>query len=163
MRRTIIIFAIIILLSSSACAHKNTVLMPNHNFKTYKTAYIEILPQDEFNLGTEIIKELSDLGLDVNMKVAPTNPGPTDMLVKYSYDDGWDMAKYLKSFQVFFFDAKTTSLIASFSYHLEGNYAGTEARVQSAFDDFRKEAGLPPNNNRPKIETRIETFDPSRK
>ncbi|MGA2192740.1 MAG: hypothetical protein ABSG42_05100, partial [Nitrospirota bacterium] len=59
--------------------------------------------------------------------------------------------KYLKSFQVFFFDAQTTSLIANFSYHLDGNYYSPEGRVQSAFDDFRKEAALPPNLHRPKI------------
>jgi len=149
MKKLLVLMALAILLASG-CAHKNVVMSHNHDFKTYKTAYIEILPQDEFNLGTHIIQEMSDLGFEARISSAPSAPTPTDLLVKYSYDDGWDFGKYLKSYQVFFFDARTTSLVASISYHLDNaTIVGTEARIAGGFDDFRKEAGLPPHPKRP--------------
>ena len=125
------------------CVSNHAMLMPNKDFKQYKTAYIEILPVDEFNLGAAIIYELGDMGLEVINKPLPPNPLSTDMRVNYSYTSGWDLAKYLKSFQIFFMDAQTNSIIASSSYHLEGNWARTDTRITSAFNELRKKLGLP--------------------
>lgn len=139
--KTIFLTAILISILTG-CASNHAMVMPNKDFKQYKAAYIEILPVDEFNLGSAIIYELGDMGLEVINKPLPPNPSTTDMKVKYSYTTGWDLAKYLKSFQIIFMDAQTDSIVANIAYRLEGNWAGTDTRIASAFDNLRTKLGL---------------------
>ena len=130
---------LMLVLFLSACATKKVFMAPNNNFRQYQNAYVEFLPVDEFNLGPVIVAELSSLGLNVYSKPLPAEPSALDLQVKYTYLTGWDLAKYLQSFQVFFLDAKTGLVVASLSYRLVGNWAGTEGRIKAGFEEFRNQ------------------------
>ena len=130
---------LMLVLFLSACATKKVFMAPNNNFRQYQNAYVEFLPVDEFNLGPVIVAELSSLGLNVYGKPLPAESSALDLQVKYTYLTGWDLAKYLQSFQVFFLDAKTGLVVASLSYRLVGNWAGTEGRIKAGFEEFRNQ------------------------
>ena len=148
--------SVLILLASliiSGCVTNQAMLMPAKDFKQYKDAYIKILPKDNFNLGSRIIQELSDIGLQVKMIDIPEGqsydslkPTNKSMIVQYSYITSWDFTPYLRSFQIFFYDAHDYTLIANISYHLMGNLGNTEMRYRAAFNEFRKQLGLPPKH-----------------
>lgn len=149
-------FLFFVVLAFCGCATKQALIMPDKDFKQYKTAYIEILPIDQFNIGAAIIYQLSDLGLQVKNTAAPANPSDTDMKVKYSYTQGWDLDKYLHSFHIIFSDALTDSIIASVSYRLNGNWARTETRIRDAFDELRIKIGAKPTQKEKPAEVRSE-------
>ena len=58
-----LILCFILLLFVGCVGNNHAILMPGKNFMQYKTAYIQLLPVDEFNLGTAIIQELGDIGM----------------------------------------------------------------------------------------------------
>lgn len=115
------------------CATNQAMVMPNKDFRQYKTAYVEILKVDEFNLGPSIIQEMGSLGIEVI-----NNPSSVDMKVSYSYTRGWDLGGYLKSFQITFIDAKDDSIIASSANRLNGNWRTAQGRIKAAFKKLRK-------------------------
>lgn len=132
------------------CAINQSTISPNKDFKEYKYAYIKILPKDNFNLGSRIIQELTDMGLQVKMLDIPEGQSYDSlkltnkaMIVQYSYITSWDFNIYLRSFQIFFYDAQDYTLIANISYQLIGNLGNTEMRYRAAFNEFRKQLGLP--------------------
>lgn len=147
MKRITLFF--ILLLLSSCVGNNHAMIMPDKNFMQYKTAYIELLSVDEFNLGTAIIQELGDMGLQAVNKPKPPNPLTTDMYIKYSYLTGWDLAKYLQSFQIMFLDAQTDIVIATVSHKLVGNWAADDIRIASAFNELRAKLGLPKSKRTP--------------
>jgi hypothetical protein len=72
-------------------------------------------------------------------------PGDTDLVIKYSYDSGWDMTKYLQAFQFQFIDAYNGKIVASTSFRSRGLWLGVrDERLERAFNDLRKKNGLPP-------------------
>jgi hypothetical protein len=129
-----------------SCASVSTLQPPaaDKGLKNYKRAYIEALPHDEFQIYQALLFELSDMGIEV--VAAPfRNPTETDLLVKYSFDSGWDITKYLKAFRLEFIDATTTRVIASTSYRSTGIWLGVrDSRLESAFNDLRAKHGFPP-------------------
>jgi hypothetical protein len=142
MKWLFLVFAAAMLLSG--CVNLSTQIMPGQEFKQYKAAYIEPHNEDEFNLVSAISFELSDMGLKVFGKPFET-PSDTDMLVRFSYFDSWDLKKYLKSFQIHFMNAKTGSIIASSSYESNGLWQGArDGRLEAAFNDLRQKLGYPP-------------------
>ena len=141
--RILLIMSVVALLSG--CATNQAFVMPDKNFKNYKTAYVEVLQIDEFNLGTFIITELSDMGLQVvNKRVSDSELG-TSMIVRYSYTTGWDLTKYMKSYQVLFLDAQTEAIIANIAYRSTGIWIGNEARKVQGFNELRSKLGLSPS------------------
>jgi hypothetical protein len=137
-------FLLLIVISILAgCATNQSFVMPNKDFRQYKTAYVEIISPDQFNLGPAIVYELGDMGFQVVNKPAPTNPSSTDMTVRYSYTTGWDLSKYLHSFQIVFSDAQTDAIIANIAYRLNGAWVRSDARITDAFNEFRKKLGFP--------------------
>ena len=124
------------------CAHVQTNIMPNENFLDYKAAYIEIQPKDEFNIASAITYQLTDMGMEVLAKKVPDNPPKDSLLVKYTYEDGWDFTIYLKSFQIMFTNAASGKVIANISYHLTGIWVGSQTRIIDAFNDFRRKLGI---------------------
>ncbi|MBI5205413.1 MAG: hypothetical protein HZA11_10900 [Nitrospirae bacterium] len=138
------IFLLLIAISIlSGCATNQSFIMPNKDFKQYKAAYVEIISPDQFNLGPAIIYELSDMGLQVINKPAPSSPLLTDMKVKYSYTQAWDLSPYLYSFQIVFADAQTDAVVANIVYRLSGQWVRSNARITDAFNEFREKLGLP--------------------
>lgn len=137
-------FLLLITLSIlSGCATNQSFVTPNKDFRQYKTAYIEIISPDKYNLGTAIVYELSDMGFQVVNKPAPASPLATDMKVKYSYTAEWDLSTYLHSFQIVFADAQTDAVVANIAYRLSGNWVRSDARITDAFNEFRKKLGFP--------------------
>jgi len=126
---------------ASGCAASQAQVMQGADFKRYKTAYVEALENDEYNLYGEIVAELMRLGLEV-AGGAPTKPVSTDLLVKYTFRGGWNAGqlRYPKEFQVVFMDALSNRVVAA-----AGNSAGTgpsgESRVKSAFRELRRQLG----------------------
>jgi hypothetical protein len=130
----------------SACVAVSTFQPTNQetNLKHYKRAYIEPLSADEFQLYQALLFELTDMGMEV--VAAPfKQPSRADLLVKYSFDAGWDMTKYLKAFRFEFIDATTSRLVASTSYRSTGLWLGVrDRRLEAAFNDLRAKHGFPP-------------------
>ncbi len=126
----------------AGCAHVDTRVMPNENFLEYKKAYVEMQPRDEFNIASAITYQLSEMGLQVFSREPPEDQAKESLLVKYTYEDGWDFTIYLKSFQILFTNADSGKVIASISYHMKGIWVGSQTRIVDAFNDFRKKLGL---------------------
>lgn len=122
----------------------NTFVAPNADLKQYKTAYVEMLKQDEFNLGAAIMAQMMDMGFNVKQAPLPSEVVATDLLVKYDYYDGWDMRKYMKNFSVNIFDAKTNVVLVNSRYDLTGIWRGETFRINYTFNDIRIKAGYPP-------------------
>lgn len=145
-----LILILLVSLIISGCAINQSTIAPNKDLKEYKHAYIKILPKDNFNLGSRIIQELTDIGLQVKMIDIPEGQSYDSLkitnnalIVQYSYVTSWDFTIYLRSFQIFFYDAQDYTLIANISYQLIGNLGNTEMRYRAAFNEFRKQLGLP--------------------
>jgi hypothetical protein len=134
----------LLLLMVSGCARIQSQVMPGTLITQYKTAYIEPIKEDEFNLYPVISWELADMGLKVVGIPVPENPLATDMLVKYSYVAGWDIQRYLRSFQVQFIDARNKSVVASTAYFKLGLFTSQASRLEAAFNDLRYKLNLPP-------------------
>ena len=111
--------------------------------KEYKNVYLQNLPEDEFNVGSKIGQSMTGLGYVMFEKNRPDDPGATDLLVKYSYFDSWDLNKYLKSFQVKFIDARSDKVVATIDYHKNGIWGGSDGRVPDAFNYCRPYFGWP--------------------
>jgi hypothetical protein len=142
MKQFLLLISIILVMSG--CARIQSNVMPNIVITQYKTAYIEPLKEDEFNLFPSISWELADMGCKVVGTPVPENPLPTDMLVKYSYIGGWDIQRYLRGFQVQFIDAQNKNVVASTSYFKLGLYTSQASRLEDAFNDLRSKLNLPP-------------------
>ncbi|HBG04544.1 MAG: hypothetical protein A2075_10325 [Geobacteraceae bacterium GWC2_58_44] len=139
----VMMFSFIVLLTGCT-GTVNTVITPNADLKQYKTAYVEMLQQDEFNLGAAIMAHMMSMGFVVKHAPLPNDVLTTDLLVKYSYYDGWDMVKYMKNFSVNFSDAKTNAVLLNSRYNLPGATRGETFRINYTFNDIRIKAGYPP-------------------
>lgn len=138
------ILLVLLTLMLSCCAVNKALVIPSKDFKSYKTAYVELLSEDEFNLGTFITYELSDMGFQVANKRI-TAPDVTDMIVRYSYWRSWDFIFYLKKYQVVFLDAQTETIIASLEYDSLGVWMSTRYRQIQGFNELRSKLGYPPS------------------
>lgn len=139
-------FILALLLSFlSGCATVRTEVVGGGDLKNYKRAHVEALAEDEFQIYGALFSELTDMG----MRVVATpfkEPEGTDLLVKYTYDSGWDMTRYLQSFQFQFVDAKTGRVIAIQSYKSRGLWLGVrDGRLKAAFNELRAKNGYPPS------------------
>ena len=87
-------FVLIVCMLSFSCASVSTIqpVAAGKGLKDHKRAYIEALANDEFQLYQALLFELTDMGIEV--VAAPfKEPLPSDLLVKYSFDSGWDLTK----------------------------------------------------------------------
>jgi len=140
---SVIMFSLLMMLAGCT-GSVNTVVKPNTDLKKYKTAYVDMLMKDEFNLGAAIMAHMTGMGFMVKQAPLPSNATETDLLVKYDYYDGWDMRKYLKNFSINIFDAKTNTLLLNSRYDLTGIWRGEEFRINYTFNDIRIKTGYPP-------------------
>jgi len=122
----------------------NTIVKPNTDLKKYKTAYVDMLMKDEFNLGAAIMAHMTGMGFVVKQAPVPSDATEADLLVKYDYCDGWDMRRYMKNFSISVFDAKTNALLLNSRYALTGIWRGEEFRINYTFNDIRINTGYSP-------------------
>jgi hypothetical protein len=118
--------------------------MPDTQLPHYKTAYLEPMQQDEFNITPAVAWELADMGLKVKLQAVPANPLETDLLVKLSYIGGWDIQRYLRGFDMQLVAAKDRAMLASVSYFKLGLFVSQASRMEDAFNDLRGKLHFPP-------------------
>jgi hypothetical protein len=131
---------IVAALAAGGCAHIHAQVSPNTDVKQWKSAYLQPLAQDEFNMASFITNELHAMDVEVFLRPEPEQPQAGDVLVRYDYYDGWDMGKYLKSFQIRFLEPSSEKLLASVDYRFNGNLRDSNHRVMDAFKKLREEA-----------------------
>ncbi len=127
-----------------SCVTVNTDMSSDMDIKGYKRAYIERHPVDEFQMYQALFWEMNDMG---KMVVNSPFDDPTehDLLVRFSYDDGWDMTKYLRSFQFQLIAAKSGRVLTSTYYRSSGVWRGVrDGRLEDAFNDLRSKLGYEP-------------------
>jgi len=139
MKRLITILIGILVLLLSSCATNHALVMPGKDFKSYKTAHVELLSTDEFNLGSFITYEVSDMGFQI------VNKQTAEMLIRYSYWRSWDFVFYLKKYQVIFLDAKTETIIANLEHDAVGVWISARSRQIEGFNELRSKLGYPPS------------------
>ena len=133
----------------TGCATVRTDTVGGGDLKNYKRAYLEAQAEDEFQIYGALFSELTDMGMQV--VAAPfKEPEGTDLLVKYTYDGGWDITRYLQSFQFQFIDAKTGRVVVVQSYKSRGLWLGVrDGRLKAAFNELRAKNGYPPSKQFP--------------
>ena len=133
----------------AGCATVRTDVVGGGDLRNYKRAYVEAQAEDEFQIYGALFSELTDMGMQVI--AAPfKEPEGTDLLVKYTYDAGWDITRYLQSFQFQFVDAKTGRVVAIQSYKSRGLWLGVrDGRLKAAFNELRAKNGYPPSKQFP--------------
>ena len=128
----------------TGCATVQTEVVGTGDLKNYKRVHIEALAEDEFQIYGALFTELTDMGMQV-LATPFREPSSTDVVVKYTYDGGWDMTRYLQSFQFQFVDAKTGRVVAVQSYKSRGLWLGVrDGRLKTAFNELRAKNGYPP-------------------
>lgn len=133
------------LLALSGCVSMHTDAIGNGNLKNYKRAYIQALTKDEFQIYSALAFEMNDMGMEV-VATPYTLPKETDLIVKYSYEEGWDFTPYLQSFQFQFIDAKSGRILTTQSYKSRGIWHGVrDGRLEAAFNELREKNGFPPS------------------
>ena len=138
------LFIMLIIMFLTGCAPSiKSTLMPNVKLTDYKSAYIQSIPNDEFNLQSKIMTQLSKMGLQVIDKPKPDLPINTDMLVNYSFHGDWDFGYYLQAFQIRFLDAKTSAVLGIIDFDRHGNFGyEPDERISDAFNDFKHVMGM---------------------
>ena len=143
-RSSLISFVLVCLVIMAGCVTIRTDVVGNGDLKKFKRAYVEALVEDEFQIYGALFSELSDMGMEV-VATSFKEPREADLLVKYTYDAGWDFSRYLKSFQFQFIDAVTGRVVAAQSYRSGGIWLGTrDRRLKAAFNELRAKNGYPP-------------------
>lgn len=145
--KTHLLLITLILVFLSSCrvsGNVNTVVTIDTDIKKYKIAYIRLLKNDEFNLGSAIINHISNMGIAAEIAPVPDDVTDENLIVRYSYKGDVDISKYLKSFNIQFYTAKSKKLLVHTSYHLTGNWRDTQYRINYTFNDIRIKLGLSP-------------------
>ncbi|MDY0037701.1 MAG: hypothetical protein RBS05_17460 [Zoogloea oleivorans] len=133
----------------AGCANVRTEVTGGGDLKNYKRAYVEALVEDEFQIYGALFSELTDMGMAV-VATPIKEPAETDLIVKYAYDSGWDMTRYLQSFQFQFIEAKTGRVVTIQSYKSRGLWLGVrDGRLKTAFNELRAKNGYPPSKQFP--------------
>lgn len=133
----------------AGCANVQTQVIGDTNLKSYKRAHVEALVKDEFQIYGALVVELADMGMQV-VATPFKDPEDTDLLVKYTYASGWDMSRYLQSFQIQMIEAKTGRVVAVQSFASRGIWLGVrDGRLKAAFNEMRAKNGYPPSRQFP--------------
>ncbi|MES2611494.1 MAG: hypothetical protein V4679_14705 [Pseudomonadota bacterium] len=139
----------LVLVFLAGCANVQTQVMTGSDLKSYKRVHVEALAKDEFQVYGALVVEFADMGMQV-VATPFKDPEDTDLLVKYTYTSGWDMARYLQSVQFQMIDAKTGRVVAVQSFASRGIWLGVrDGRLKTAFNEMRAKNGYPPSRQFP--------------
>ncbi|WOB10753.1 hypothetical protein [Piscinibacter gummiphilus] len=117
--------------------------------KSYKQVFIEQPAEDKWAIYPALFAELTDMGMVVVGKPF-SDPKETDLIVKFSYETGWDLTQYLHSFQFQFIEAQSGRIVALQSFHSKGIWLGVrDGRLKAAFNELREKNGYPPTKQFP--------------
>ncbi len=126
------------LIAISGCATSSGVIVnPAVKHVDYKTVYVVTHGDNSADMDANLQRELLRHGLSVSSGHDGGAPAGTQLIAKYADDWKWDMAMYLRSFDVMLFDGSTNTLLASGHWKnstLHGFY-GSEKVVAKVVDD----------------------------
>ena len=127
----------------SGCATLQTQNIQPGGLRAYKRVYVEPPPDDEFQVTSALIVELSNMGFEIS-GMPIVSPTDNDLLVTLKPVGGWDMTRYLQSLQIRFIAAKSGRLVSSSSFYSKGLWRGVkDERLKAIFNDIRKKNGYP--------------------
>jgi len=99
------------------CAtHSGVIVNPSITKARYQSAYVVVHGDRSSDMDANLQKELLRHGLSVTVGPETNSTGDAQLIVRYADDWKWDMAMYLRSFDVMFFDAHTKVLLATGSW-----------------------------------------------
>ena len=135
------VFAVLLL---TGCSTFRNESVGNVDFKSYKRVFIEPNPSDEFGIYQGIFWEMKDIGL--TPVAEPSNPAkPGDLKISFISEGGWDLTRYLQSFQINFIDVINNQVMMTHSFYAKLAFLGVrDRRLEAAFDEIRSKNGLPP-------------------
>lgn len=150
-RRTLLLALSVAFLSGCASTPgtslQTSVLRPDI-LKDYKQAYIEIVGEDEFQVGAALTIEMTDIGLEV-LADPPQNKDRV-LRVRAMPIGGWDLSRYLQSLQIQLSSAATGKVEVTTHFRSNGLWMGArDKRLKLAFNDLRSKLGLPPSTQFP--------------
>lgn len=149
-RRALIMGAVLV---TSGCASTpstslQTSVLRDTPLKDYKQAFIEIVGEDEFQVGAALVIEFSDMGLEVLADPPAQKEGV--LRVRATPIGGWDLSRYLQSLQLQLSSAATGRVEATTHFRSNGVWMGArDKRLKLAFNDLRAKLQLPPSKQFP--------------
>lgn len=149
-RRALIMGAIFVTTgcASTPSTSLQTSVLRDAPLKDYKQAFIEIVGEDEFQVGAALVIEVSDMGLEVLADPPVQKDGV--LRVRATPIGGWDLSRYLQSLQLQLSSAATGRVEATTHFRSNGVWMGArDKRLKLAFNDLRAKLGLPPSKQFP--------------
>ena len=105
------------LLATGCATTMNVVVNPSEEGKSYSTAFVVTHGGKSVDMDTSFTGALQKHGLKVLQGETKPANGAADMVVVYDDTWRWDLAMYLLSLNVQFYDGKTGSLLAESQWH----------------------------------------------
>lgn len=134
--------------ASTPSTSLQTSVLRDAPLKDYKQAFIEIVGEDEFQVGAALVIEVSDMGLEVLADPPVQKEGV--LRVRATPIGGWDLSRYLQSLQLQLSSAATGRVEATTHFRSNGVWMGArDKRLKLAFNDLRAKLGLPPSKQFP--------------
>jgi hypothetical protein len=132
--------ALVVLVAGSltGCAtHSDVIVNPSITKLHYQSAYVVVHGDRSSDMDANLQKELLRHGLSVTVGPETSSTGDAQLIVRYADDWKWDMAMYLRKFDVMVFDAHSKTLLASGSWKNSAmhGFHGSEKVVAQVVDE----------------------------
>ena len=130
-------FAIAVLTIAGCATSSGVIVNPAVKHVEYKTVYVVTHGNNSADMDANLQRELLRHGLSVTAGQDGGAPAGTQLIAKYADDWKWDVAMYLRSYDVMLFDGSTNTLLANGSWKnstFHGFY-GSEKVVAKVVDD----------------------------
>lgn len=134
----------LLVLYLSACATSSQVLVqPSTNaaVRSYHSAYLVIHGGSSSDMDANIERALLKSGFSVTTGSASEPPASAQLVVRYVDDWKWDMAMYLRSFDLMIYDGRSNVLLADGSWRnsvLHGFYSADKVVDQVVGNTVKK-------------------------
>jgi len=126
------------LFSVGGCATTSGVVVsPQALHPDYRTVYIVVHGDNSSDMDANMQKEFLRHGFLVSVGPDGGTTAGAELVARYSDNWRWDMAMYLRSFDVMVYDAKSNVLIATGSWKnsMVHGFHGSEGVVAKVVDD----------------------------
>jgi hypothetical protein len=109
--------AIVLVALLAGCATTSGVIVnPTASKVTYHSAYVVVHGDRSTDMDALLQKEMLRHGFAVSVGPEGGTSGNAQLIVRYDDDWKWDLAMYLRSFDVMVYDPKTQVLLATGSW-----------------------------------------------
>lgn len=134
-------FLVTLVLSVSGCAtYTDVTVYPAAKRKHYQSAYLVAHADRSSDVDAMIESELTRRGIAVSAGAERTQPVSSGYVVKYRDSWGWNFVMYLKKLEIWMYDGKSNTLLASGTWDNRNmGFHGPEKAVPELMDElFRK-------------------------